>query len=300
MKRLDPHFFYPAQGRVLDVDMYHAIDALARDALTAEAALEHKPGLVCPSSNDGHADMDFTLFCCSIDALKGYFADMVRYGYAQVDFESIRQRAIHAEAIMLQATGGMNTHRGAIFNLGFMCLAIGRLLALSKPLSADNICTAVITYWRYDLLHNLPRKADSHGQQMRQAHGVSGAIEEVASGFMSIRRHSLPCLQQAKGMMGSDANTERAHLQTLLTLIAHISDSNLVWRGGITSLHQAQTLARDFLRMGGMYQPDAYAALQRIRDYFSEQGLSAGGSADLLGATIFLDKVEHHEYRSYL
>ncbi|OAV01595.1 MULTISPECIES: triphosphoribosyl-dephospho-CoA synthase MdcB [Moraxella] len=300
MKRLDYHFFYPAHASTLGADMCHAIDALARDALTAEAALEHKPGLVCPSSNNSHPDMDFALFCRSIDALTGYFADMVWFGYAQVDFESIRQRAIQAETLMLQATGGINTHRGAIFNLGFMCLAIGRLLAQDEPLSADNICTAIITHWQYDLLHTLPRKADSHGQQMRQAYGISGAIEEVASGFMSIRRHALPCLQHAKALMSGDASAEQAHLQTLLTLIAHISDSNIVWRGGMARLQQAQALAQDFLRMGGMYQPDAYAALQRIRDYFSEQGLSAGGSADLLGATIFLDKVVHDEYRSYL
>ena len=295
MKRLDYRFFYPAHERPISTQICYAIDRLACDALYAEAALEYKPGLVCPSTNDCHPDMDFRLFCRSIDALTGYFADMVWFGYAQVEFEHIRQRAIHAETLMLQATGGINTHRGAIFNLGFMCLAIGRLLAMDKPLSADHICTAIIRHWQYDLLHTLPRKADSHGQQVRQAYGISGAIEEVASGFMSIRTYALPCLQRARML-----DDERAHLQTLLTLIAHISDSNIVWRGGMDKLLHAQTLARQFLRAGGMYQPDAYGGLQRICDYFSKHGLSAGGSADLLGATIFLDKVGRDEYRSHL
>ena len=45
-----------------------------------------------------------------------------------------------AEQDMLAATGGINTHKGAIFSLGILCAAAGRQVSLGGALTADALC----------------------------------------------------------------------------------------------------------------------------------------------------------------
>lgn len=121
------------------VNTAETLDRLACMALLDEASLEHKPGLVCPSSQGSHRDMDFSLFQCSVDALQGYFQAQCLNGYHYVDFEEIRQCGILAEQKMMAATQQINTHKGAIFNLGFASAAVGQCLADNSPLNAGSI-----------------------------------------------------------------------------------------------------------------------------------------------------------------
>ena len=87
---------------------------LAQRALTMELNLPLKPGLVCPDSNGAHKDMDYALMQRGIAAIRPFFAPM-----AMADTpETLRQLGIEAEMAMMAATGGVNTHRGAIFCLG--------------------------------------------------------------------------------------------------------------------------------------------------------------------------------------
>jgi triphosphoribosyl-dephospho-CoA synthase len=60
-------------------------------------------------------------------------------GYRDVNFEEIRQCGILAEQKMMIATQQINTHKGAIFNLGFASAAVGQCLADNSPLNAGSI-----------------------------------------------------------------------------------------------------------------------------------------------------------------
>jgi len=270
--------------------IWQQIDDFALDALYDELNLENKPGLVCLSGNGSHSDMNYDTFIASITSLRGYFATLSEFGYENREFDDLKNRGIYQEKKMRKATNNINTHKGAIFNLGFASAAIGKCVQDNKPLSTQNICEQVVNNWQYDLTHRLERKKDSHGQQMYKKHGVTGAIEMVSDGFQIIQNVALPCFYRT---FYRTQDFEKAAMQTLMTLISVLSDTNLVWRGGMTDLQNAQTMAKQFLQAGGVHQPSWRQAVSTVNQYFIHRNLSPGGSADLLAVTIFFYKVEN-------
>lgn len=234
--------------------------------------------------------MNYHTFISSINSLRGYFAKIAEYGYDGRDFDDIRQLGIYQEQKMLKATNDINTHKGAIFNLGLMAATVGRCILYRKCINAQSICDELMTAWQYDLLHRLPRNPHSHGQKIYQSHGITGAIEMAADGFKIVRELALPCYYQTL-TQSQDAN--KAKTQTLMTLIAHLDDTNLVWRGGIEGLRLGQDLARGFLSKGGVFADDWQNDLLKISDKFIQKNLSPGGSADLLAVTLFLAEIEN-------
>ncbi|MGP4119941.1 triphosphoribosyl-dephospho-CoA synthase MdcB [Psychrobacter aquimaris] len=270
--------------------IWQHIDALACEALYDELSLENKPGLVCPSSNGSHTDMNHQTFIDSITSLQGYFATLSQFGYDHSPFDDIKNQGIYQEAKMRQATHNINTHKGAIFNLGFVCAAIGRCIQTGIALTAHNICAQLVERWQVDLNTRLTRDPNSHGQKIFKQYGITGAIEMVANGFEIIQAQVLPCLYET---MYRTQDFEKSSMQTLMLLISVLSDTNIVWRGGIEDLKMAQHLATQFLQAGGVYQRDWRQQVNHINQYFVQHNLSPGGSADLLAVTIFLYKVEN-------
>ena len=111
---------------------------LAVRALQKELEAPMKPGLVGPDSTGAHQDMDYALMLRSIDAIRPFFPHMAMAGTP----EKLRQLGIDAEQAMLAATGGVNTHRGAIFALGLALNASGdseRMAALAAQICGETI-----------------------------------------------------------------------------------------------------------------------------------------------------------------
>lgn len=278
------------QDHITMCAMAKKVDELALSALYDEVSLELKPGLVCPSSQGSHHDMDYALFLKSIESMQGYYAQLCEYGFHQQSFQHLQQAGIACEQRMMLATEQVNTHKGAIFNLGFASAGLGQCLNLQLPINAKNICQQIIQHWQQDLLNNLSRNPMSHGQQMLRKYGISGAIEQVASGFSVIQEMALPCFESTLAL--TQCKTHAA-LQTLMTLISQLPDTNIVWRGGMSALLIVQDMAQKFLNDGGVLQINWEHKLKQINQYFTEHRLSPGGSADLLGITLFFHKVEH-------
>ena len=115
------------------LDDADAADAarLATQALLYEAATTPKPGLVDRRNSGSHRDMDFFTFQASAPALYPFFFRCVKIGREGLDaretFQRLRSPGKLAEGEMLHATGGVNTHKGAIFSMGILCGALGRL-----------------------------------------------------------------------------------------------------------------------------------------------------------------------------
>lgn len=270
--------------------VWQQIDDLALEALYDELSLENKPGLVCPSSNGSHTDMNYHTFINSITSLKGYFSTLSQFGYDDRPFDELKNMGLYQEEKMRVATNNINTHKGAIFNLGFVCAAIGRCIQAEIPLTAKTICEQLVDRWQFDLTNRLKREPNSHGQKMFQKYGITGAIEMVSNGFEVIQGQALPCFYNT---IDSTKDFEKASMQALMTLISALSDTNIVWRGGIKDLENAQALAKQFLQEGGVHQLNWRQKVNDVNQYFIHNNLSPGGSADLLAVTIFFYKVEN-------
>lgn len=257
---------------------------LAIASLHAELACAPKPGLVTPFDSGSHDDMDAGTFLRSLFALRHYFTAVARAGAAGAPFTVLRDHGIAAEAAMLVATAGINTHRGAIFSLGLLVAAAAeRRRVHGHAVSGTQVCLAV-QQWN-DALIAAPLNPHSPGQRARARHGVCGVREQAAAGYPVLRELALPTLRHA---MDSGLPRDAALCQTLMQLVAQVDDLNLLHRGGTEGLRWAQQQAATFLSAGGAFAPDWRVRLQSIGDAFVRRRLSPGGSADLLACAWFL------------
>ena len=106
---------------------------LARQALEDEVCLTPKPGLVDRRNTGAHDDMDLPLFRRSAAALEPYFCRFVSLGMAGASPAELQALGREAEHAMLTATGGVNTHKGALYSFALLLSALGRSLTAIRP-----------------------------------------------------------------------------------------------------------------------------------------------------------------------
>lgn len=265
-----------------------AIGAAAAAALREELRTDPKPGLVGPLDRGAHRDMDARTFLASIAALRGYFPAVARGGMAGAPLVALRALALEAEGRMLRATGGVNTHRGAIFTVGLLAAAAGRLAAERAGLDAAALHDTVRRRFGLAILRDLPAAQRSHGAIVARRHGVGGARGEAAAGFPHLFEVALPALDTS---LRRGASRRAAAVHCLMSAVAVLPDTNLLYRGGARGLAFARAAARDFLGAGGVHRPGWEEHLRTLHRAFVERNLSPGGSADLLAGALFVDRL---------
>ena len=268
-----------------------AIAATMRDALIREATLTPKAGLVDAVHNGGHSDMNLALFLRSADAIAPYLGDCAATGMTFAGhpaspalLAAIRPIGLAAEAAMRAATGGVNTHKGAIFAFGLTAAALGKRLAEQHAATLADVQADVRALCAEILAELRQGDCDSAGKRGYARHGISGARGEAASGFATVSAHALPLYQQE---LAADGNERRALLAALVALYAANDDSTPLARVGLRAhQHWARTLLADRATLADEARlSDAIAAYARN---CAAKRLSAGGSADLLALTAWL------------
>jgi triphosphoribosyl-dephospho-CoA synthase len=266
-----------------------AIGRAATLALHDELALAPKPGLVTLVDNGSHDDMDAHTFMRSLFALRRYFVQIAEAGHASADFSVLERLGIAAEARMLAATGGVNTHRGAIFTLGLLCAAAGAFARESDgaPTPAQ-LRDALRRHWGDALAARSSCPPKRHGGIEARRHGLRGAAEEAALAFPVLFETAIPALAAglARGL-----TPRQARLDTLFRVMSVLDDTNLAHRGGLIGLRHAQRAAREFLAQGGTARQDGLAAARAIADDFVARRLSPGGAADTLAAACWAQRI---------
>ncbi|GFK92976.1 2-(5''-triphosphoribosyl)-3'-dephosphocoenzyme-A synthase [Fundidesulfovibrio magnetotacticus] len=266
-----------------------AIARAACAALLRELATYPKPGLVSFRDSGSHRDMDAGTFLASIKALRSPLRELARAGGQGAELAALRAIGLAAEARMLEATGGVNTHKGAIFCLGLLAAAAGALAAGGRALDFQGLSGHVRTRFGEELAASFPLAARSAGERARSLHGLGGARLEAARGFPSVARAGLPALDEALEA-GLPLASGRVHC--FFALLETAEDTTLVHRGGLRGLDYARRRARRFNRQGGALARGWEQHALEIHRAFTARNLSAGGVADLLAATLFCRSME--------
>ena len=266
------------------------VAALAVQSLLDEVRVTPKPGLVDRNNSGSHTDMDLALFEKSAAALAPYWVECVTIGMESAalapeeTFARLRRAGLAAEQTMLAATNGVNTHKGAIFLLGILCGAVGRLWTADAPCrDAKTLCEECARMTAAPLGEEFVHLApDTAGARFYLQCGMRGARGEVMDGLPGALGIALPALKAALAH-GCDRN--HAAAIALLHLIARGTDTNMVKRGGADCAAWGAQQAKKLL------ESEPRPSLEKIETLdarFIERNLSPGGCADLLALTLFL------------
>lgn len=266
--------------------------ALVTQALLDEVCTTPKPGLVDRANNGSHPDMDIFTFTHSAAALTPYWNDCIRIGQntaqetPEMTFQALRRRGKIAEREMYRATGGVNTHKGAIFTLGMLCGALGRLWNAKVPCRDPELIAAECARM-YCPSYEKDKQtamisARTAGEKLWIQHGLTGIRGEMAEGLPSVVHIALPVLEKAlqAGMSRNDAG-----VTVLLHLISLGKDTNMAARGGI---EVARAAAFEVSALLAENTCPSCRTIQALDRSFIHHNLSAGGCADQLAAAWFL------------
>lgn len=263
-------------------------ESTALSAMLAEVSATPKPGLVDLENSGSHRDMDHFTFEASAEALALYFRRIFLAGWEGAGeapaflFPRLRALGREAEAAMFRATGGVNTHKGLIFSMSLLCAARGICLRRGRSeLSA--VLTAASLLGHCALTDLSAGPAETNGLHCYRDLGIPGIRGEAAAGFPSVKFIALPVLKEqlAAGLTLGDAS-----LVTLLALIAHVTDTNMIRRGGPEC---AAACRREATALLARITPGTlHAELKELDRRYTALGLSPGGCADLLALTLLL------------
>jgi len=265
-----------------------ALGRAATLALYDELALSPKPGLVTLSDCGSHDDMDGHTFMRSLLALRGYFPRIAELGAASAPFDALERCGLEAEVRMARSTGGINTHRGAIFMLGLLCAAAGALSGGGHVADPMRLRAELVGRWGGALQSRAQKVSALPGGRAARRHGLRSASTEAALGFPVLFEVALPSLASA---LQRGTALHVARLDTLFHVIAVLDDANLAHRGGLEGLRFAQAEARRFLAEGGAAAPQGLARAEEIGRAFVTRRLSPGGAADMLAATCWMHRI---------
>ena len=222
---------------------------LAVRALQMELEAPMKPGLVGPDSNGAHKDMDYALMLRSIDAIRPFFP---RMGMAESP-EELRMIGIDAEKAMLAATGGVNTHRGAIFALG---LALYRHPFEETAAAVDD------------------------GTSKQRDPGIKGAMQMALDGYRDLYEDWLPYWRSVQD--------DPFQIQkTLLRIMSGLDDTCVLHRVGYDRAQEVKVEA------GALLETFSEDGLKDMCGRYAAEGISPGGAADMLALTIFMYSISN-------
>ncbi len=259
----------------------YLIAHLATDALRAELNTTPKPGLVDRHDNGAHKDMDLVLMSKSIDALQPFFVKLAMVGYncAEKDIvpgtEEIRQIGLDAEQAMLNATGGVNTHRGALFSMGLTTLAASWCMEHEGKIEEQQLRDLIM-----QVAGGFAPTAGTHGNDAVNAHRVMGALDLAKAGYQQLFNNWLPAYHS---YLADDADNARHRL--LLLIMSQLDDTNVIHRVGYDLAQQVKQEAKALL--------DSYSieGMEALNSDYIARNVSPGGSADMVALTIFIHSI---------
>ncbi|PKQ60931.1 hypothetical protein BZG02_17435 [Labilibaculum filiforme] len=275
------------------------LSAFALKAILHEVSLSPKPGLVDRFSNGSHSDMDFSTFLNSSAVLSVYFKEIAEFGYAYSSencknaLPKLRQIGLQMEEDMFMETCGVNTHKGAIFLLGFSLFVSANLISnqnFSYHSFVNQIKELNGNLVEKELGKKLYSNKKTHGEECFEKFGNKGKgiRGEIQAGLPCVFNYAIPVLSSHFDNMTIASNEliKNGLLQALLLLIVHNNDSNILYRKGEKVLKELKDIAQQAFNL---YETEYFSAKYQDLVYYCEENkISPGGSADLLAVTFFI------------
>ena len=272
----------------------YIIGHLASMALQAELDTTPKPGLVDRKDNGAHRDMDHALMQRSIQALHPYFVRLAQLGFTdkQPCHDEIVNIGIEAEREMFKATGGVNTHKGALFSIGLAAVALAGE-AFSRITQAERCGTMAYNDVNSKQIQSLsnsiaslarlfPDTNGTHGSKAKANNILKGALDNAREGYTQLFKAWLPFYIDRI----AEGDNYALH-KTLLRIMCDLDDTNIVYRTSIETMKEVKTEAKQMLDTSRNIV-NFEAALQAMNTDYIHRNISPGGSADMLSLVVFL------------
>lgn len=241
----------------------YLLAALAERALMQELDTPCKPGLVGPDGPGAHRDMDYAVMRRGITALRPFWSRMAMATSA----DELRQLGIDAESVMMAATGGVNTHRGAIFCLG---LALNAFWCDGEIADNEQLIAERVHLQVHRIFNNLLKDSEL------RITGIRGARQMAEGGYQELFQDWLPFYR---------STGPSAEQKTLLRIMSTLDDTCVIKRAGEPRSEEvkkeAAALLLDFSQ-------------EKLKDMcvrYAAEGISPGGAADMLSLTIFINSI---------
>ena len=251
---------------------------LAERALRLELDTTPKPGLVDRQDNGAHKDMDYALMSKSISALRPYLTRLAVESAKDIDPAKIKEIGIEAEKAMLKATGGVNTHKGALFCIGLSVAAASYLASTTGSVESYSFKELVSR-----AASEIPSARGTHGAEAKRSFKAIGALENARAAYPELFADWLPYYRSLEG------DPFRCH-KTLLHIMTTLDDTNILHRRGAEGLAHAEAEAARLL------EDFSESGLSSLNKDFIRENISPGGSADMLSLTIFIESIINNIY----
>ena len=294
----------------------YIIAHLATQALQAELDTTPKPGLVDKDNNGAHRDMDHALMQLSINTLHPYFVRLAFLGFADTlpSHTVIRDAGIEAEKAMLEATNGVNTHKGALFSMGLAVVAAAyeeKKAAANKEergkeREEEYLSSLQLTIKA--LAASFPDTSGTHGSKAKQLSNgtttIKGALDNAREGYEKLFAEWLPFYNERR-----KSHDAHALHKTLLRIMCDLDDTNIIYRTNVVTAEEVKQEARALLASfeeayaaedkekcaSAIEEKCASAELLALKDMdrrYTERNISPGGAADMLSLTVFIGSIQ--------
>ena len=213
--------------------------------------------------------MDYHLMSLSIQTLRPYFYELCSNGDKPI-FSEVKSIGLRAEKDMLSTTGGVNTHKGALFSIGLTLSVAAYLYAHHGSISIKDLQEGIM-----ELARQFPRATGTHGDEVKKKHPISGALENAISGYSQLFNDWLPFYRSLK-------DDPYQHHKTLLHIMSMLDDTNVYYRKGIETAEKIKKQGAQLLERFSI------ESLKRLNEDFIHDNISPGGCADMLSLTILI------------